>query len=123
MSNLWAETAQLATERSLPQAIDRLVELTVATRHSADAVKWRAERAEYPELAPPPGRSSDRRRTTLGTAKDQASGCSRRTIGPGIGEEAAHLVAGGPGGELVEHVAEVRPWVESMPRRAGAHTQ
>ena len=45
------------------------------------------------------------------------------TDGPGIGEKIAHVGIGGAGGELIEHVAEVRPRVEAVPRRAGADAQ
>jgi hypothetical protein len=33
----------------------------------------------------------------------------------GIREEIAHVVPDRAGGELIEHVAEIRPWVEAMP--------
>jgi len=39
----------------LPEALDRLIELSVATGKPEDARRWRAERAKYPaEQAPPP---------------------------------------------------------------------
>ena len=38
----------------LPEAVDRLIELYTATNKPADAKKWRAERAKYPNIAPPP---------------------------------------------------------------------
>lgn len=39
----------------LPEALDRLIELSLATNKPDDAKKWRAERAKYPpEQAPPP---------------------------------------------------------------------
>ena len=38
----------------LGEAIDRLIELSAATGRPAEVTKWRAERAKYPELAPPP---------------------------------------------------------------------
>ena len=53
----------------------------------------------------------------------KASACLGVTVGPGIGEEIAHVSAGGTGGELIEHVAEIRPRVETVPRRAGADAQ
>jgi hypothetical protein len=43
--------------------------------------------------------------------------------GPYIGEEITHVIAAGSAGKLIEHVAEVRPRVESVPRRAGADAQ
>ena len=45
------------TATRLPDALDRLVELTTATNKPDEAKKWRAERAKYPlprEVAPPP---------------------------------------------------------------------
>ena len=42
------------------------------------------------------------------------------TDGPGIGEKIAYVGIGRTGGELIEHVAQVRPRVETMPRRAAA---
>lgn len=36
------------------EAVDRLVELYVALNKPDEAAKWRAERAEYPFVAPPP---------------------------------------------------------------------
>jgi eukaryotic-like serine/threonine-protein kinase len=38
----------------LPEAADRLVELYAATGKPDEAAKWRAERARYPFVAPPP---------------------------------------------------------------------
>jgi non-specific serine/threonine protein kinase/serine/threonine-protein kinase len=41
----------------LPEALDRLIELSVATNRPDDVKKWRAERAKYPsprEVGPPP---------------------------------------------------------------------
>jgi hypothetical protein len=38
----------------LPEALDRLVELYTATDKPEEAAKWRAERAKYPDSAPPP---------------------------------------------------------------------
>jgi tetratricopeptide (TPR) repeat protein len=38
----------------LPEAVDRLIELYTATTKPEDAKKWRAERAKYPNIAPPP---------------------------------------------------------------------
>ena len=38
----------------LPEAIDRLIELYTATDRPAEATKWQAERATYPNIAPPP---------------------------------------------------------------------
>jgi arylsulfatase A len=43
--------------------------------------------------------------------------------GPGIGEKVAHVDIGGAAGELIEHVAEVRPGVEAVPHGAAAHAQ
>jgi hypothetical protein len=40
--------------------------------------------------------------------------------GPGVGEEIAHVTTGGAAGELIEYVAELRPRVEAVPRRAAA---
>src|SRR4051794_28819330 len=53
----------------------------------------------------------------------KASACLGVTLGPGIGEEITHVIAGGTGGELIEHVAEARPSVERVPRRTGANAQ
>ena len=39
----------------LPEALDRLIELSTATNKPDDVKKWQAERAKYPEAAPPPG--------------------------------------------------------------------
>ena len=40
----------------LPEALDRLIQLSTATNKPDDAKKWRAERAEYPPAPPtPPG--------------------------------------------------------------------
>ena len=41
----------------------------------------------------------------------------------GIGEETADVIAGGARGELVEHVADVRPRVETVPGRTRADAQ
>jgi hypothetical protein len=38
----------------LPEALDRLIELYTATDRPDEAAKWRAERAKYPDVAPPP---------------------------------------------------------------------
>jgi tetratricopeptide (TPR) repeat protein len=38
----------------IPEALDRLIELYAATDKPAEAAKWRAERAKYPFVAPPP---------------------------------------------------------------------
>jgi hypothetical protein len=38
----------------IPEAIDRLIEFYTATNKPDEAKKWRAERARYPEVAPPP---------------------------------------------------------------------
>jgi hypothetical protein len=43
--------------------------------------------------------------------------------GPGVGEEVARVITGGAAGEVIEHVAEMRPRVETVSRRAGANTQ
>ena len=43
----------------LPEALDRLVELYAATNKPDEAARWRAERAKYPSVAPPP-RPADR---------------------------------------------------------------
>jgi hypothetical protein len=43
--------------------------------------------------------------------------------GPDLGEEVAHVITGGTAGELIEHVAEVRPHVEVVPGRTGADAQ
>ena len=40
----------------LPEALDRLIELYTATNKPDDVKKWQAERAKYPEAAPPPGK-------------------------------------------------------------------
>ncbi|MBX9579694.1 MAG: hypothetical protein K2X87_05235 [Gemmataceae bacterium] len=38
----------------IPEALDRLVELSAATNQPAEAARWRAERAKYRFVAPPP---------------------------------------------------------------------
>ena len=38
----------------IPEALDRLIELYTATNKPGEATKWRAERAKYPNVAPPP---------------------------------------------------------------------
>ena len=38
----------------IPEALDRLIELANATNKPDDVKKWQAERAKYPEAAPPP---------------------------------------------------------------------
>jgi WD40 repeat protein/serine/threonine protein kinase/tetratricopeptide (TPR) repeat protein len=38
----------------LPEALDRLIELYTATKKPEEVKKWRAERAKYPNIAPPP---------------------------------------------------------------------
>ena len=38
----------------LTDAIDRLIELYTATNQPDQAEKWRAERRNYPDVAPPP---------------------------------------------------------------------
>ena len=38
----------------LPEALDRLIELYTATDKPGEVTKWRAERAKYPDIAPPP---------------------------------------------------------------------
>ena len=38
----------------LTEAVDRLIELYTATNKPDEVKKWRAERAKYPEVAPPP---------------------------------------------------------------------
>jgi serine/threonine protein kinase/TolA-binding protein len=45
-----------SSEKSIPkaEALDRLIDLCVATNKTDEAKKWRAERARYPEVAPPP---------------------------------------------------------------------
>jgi tetratricopeptide (TPR) repeat protein len=37
----------------LPEALDRLIELSTATNQPEEVKKWQAERAKYPEAAPP----------------------------------------------------------------------
>ena len=39
----------------LPEALDRLIELSTATNKPDEVKKWQAERAKYPAAAPPPG--------------------------------------------------------------------
>jgi tetratricopeptide (TPR) repeat protein len=39
---------------SLPEALDRLIELETATNRPDELRKWRDDRARYPEGAPPP---------------------------------------------------------------------
>ena len=38
----------------IPDALDRLIELSTATNKPDEAKKWRAERAKSPEVAPVP---------------------------------------------------------------------
>ena len=38
----------------LPEALDRLIELSTATNKPDEAKKWRAERAKHKEVAPMP---------------------------------------------------------------------
>ena len=38
----------------IPEALDRLIELYTATDKRDEVKKWRAERAKYPNVAPPP---------------------------------------------------------------------
>jgi tetratricopeptide (TPR) repeat protein len=38
----------------IPDALDRLIELYTVTNKPDEAMKWRAERAKYPTVAPPP---------------------------------------------------------------------
>jgi eukaryotic-like serine/threonine-protein kinase len=41
----------------IPEALDRLIEISTATNKPDEAKKWRAERAKYPaEKAPPAGK-------------------------------------------------------------------
>ena len=41
--------------RRIPEALDRLIELSTATDKPVEVKKWQAERAKYPaEQAPPP---------------------------------------------------------------------
>jgi eukaryotic-like serine/threonine-protein kinase len=40
----------------LPEALDRLIDLYTATNKPDDVKKWQAERAKYPDAAPPPGK-------------------------------------------------------------------
>jgi eukaryotic-like serine/threonine-protein kinase len=39
----------------LPEALDRLIELSAATNKPDDVKKWQTERAKYPKDAPMPG--------------------------------------------------------------------
>lgn len=43
--------------------------------------------------------------------------------GPDIGKKIVHVTAAGTGGQVVDHVAKVRPRIESVPGRAGADAQ
>jgi hypothetical protein len=43
--------------------------------------------------------------------------------GPSIGKKVAHVGIGETRGELIEHIADVRPQVEAEPRHAAAHAQ
>ena len=38
----------------IPEALDRLIELSAATNKPDEAKLWQAERAKYPTVAPPP---------------------------------------------------------------------
>ena len=40
-------------DKRIPETLDRLIELYTATGRPEEAKKWRAERAKYPNLAPP----------------------------------------------------------------------
>jgi TolA-binding protein len=48
------KTVPAAGKDRIPEALDRLVELYTATDRPEEAKKWRAERAKYPTVAPPP---------------------------------------------------------------------
>jgi hypothetical protein len=37
----------------IPEALDRLIDLYVALNKQDEVAKWQAERAKYPEVAPP----------------------------------------------------------------------
>ena len=37
----------------IPEALDRLIELSTATNQPEEVKKWQAERAKYPAAAPP----------------------------------------------------------------------
>jgi tetratricopeptide (TPR) repeat protein len=41
-------------ELRIPEGLDRLIELYTATGKPEEVTKWRAERAKYPDVAPPP---------------------------------------------------------------------
>ena len=43
-------------ELRIPEALDRLIELYTALNKPDEAKKWRAERAKYPDIAPPSGK-------------------------------------------------------------------
>ncbi|MFO0808693.1 MAG: tetratricopeptide repeat protein [Gemmataceae bacterium] len=48
------KTIPPAASTRIPEALDRLLELYTATDKPDEAAKWRAERAKYPNVAPPP---------------------------------------------------------------------
>ena len=54
---------------------------------------------------------------------DDSSSQLDLSVSPDIGEEIAYVSVGRTAGELIEHVAEVGPRVETMPCRARAETQ
>jgi hypothetical protein len=43
----------------IPEALDRLIELSTATNKPDEAKKWRAERAKYPAEKAPPSREKE----------------------------------------------------------------
>jgi len=46
------KTIPTQSQVRLPEALDRLIELSTATNKPDDAKKWQAERAKYPEVTP-----------------------------------------------------------------------
>ena len=48
------EKEHMTHTTGVPHALDRLIELYTATNKPDEVKKWRAERAKYPDAAPPP---------------------------------------------------------------------
>ena len=51
----WEKTIPPQAGTRIPEALDRLIELSTATNKPDEVKKWQAERAKYPAVAPPPG--------------------------------------------------------------------
>jgi hypothetical protein len=57
--------------------------------------------------------------TGAGSLAIRGSTYSGVNSGPGIGQQIADIRVGGSAGELIEHIAKIRPRIEPMPHRAG----